>query len=609
MDRSFDGVRRGEGKRRVAAMLAVAIGAAGPAAGATYLGSAANTNWNDPANWTPGVPAEGEDVIIADVTAQNTLTLNDGPHAVGLFQFGDTGTRALSAMTPVFAVAAPAANALTINGGLTALSGVATSTGVSLNLSAPVVIQGDQTWSIGGSAGTPTSDQGVAFPSSANAITFNGKITKTGTGQLLFIGRTFGDGSIDVAAGSVKLNAGSTALLTVNGTGTITVGTGTAGTGAMLIVSKNSGTLSMTKAVAVNAGTISVGGNNATGTPGTFNIASPVSWAGTNTLNQTSDTANLVANFSGTWTGSGIIATTIAGAAGATGRYVVISGNNAGLSARFQNAVTLAVGSDTALGTGVYRSNGGSVLRAADMTARVVPNVIDVASSTTFGSAAADGTPTSGNLTFTATGSGTSDSGTVTGIATGSGAKTLTVLNARTTFSGTVTGGASANAITKAGAGLLELSGLNTYNRPTTIAAGTLQVTGSGRLGAVGNAQPVTVADAGLLDLQAAGLSDAASLNITSTDPAAEVNVGAGVNDVVNMLFVNGVAMTPGTYGSTASGATNPGFALSGVASPDEVFSGTGVLTVLTIPEPGSVGLLGAVAGLLAARRRRTGKA
>lgn len=586
------GRRRIRGSTVAAALAAAAaVGLGVPASAATYNGTGTTANWGDAANWTPAPPADGEAVTVANATTQTKVTVNDAPHTIGLFTLGDAGAR-----TAAFAI--DGTNALTFAGGLTALSGVVTTTAITLSTTAPIVVQGDQTWSIGGSIGTPTSDQGVAFAASANPLTFNGKITKTGTGQLVFIGRTFGDGSIDIAAGSVKLNAGSSATLTVNGAGTITVGTGTAGTGASLLISKNSGTLSLTKAIAVNAGTISVGGNNATNTPALFNIASPISWSGTNTLNETSDTASVIPNFSGAWTGSGIIATSVAGT-GAT-RYVVVSGDNSGLSARWQNGVTIALGSNTALGTGVYRANAGATLRAADATARVVPNVFDVANSTTLG---ATGT---GDLNFTATGTGTSDTGNVTGIATGNAAKTLTINNSRTTFSGTVTGGPSANAITKAGTGLLEFSGANTYDRPTIVSVGTLQITGGGRIGSPTNAQTVTVADAGLLDLQVAGLSDAGTLSVTSIDTTAEVNVAGGVNDTVNVLFVNGVAMNPGVYGSSASGAANPGLAAaSGLTGPDDVFSGTGVLTVLSIPEPGTAGLLGvAAAGLLARRRR-----
>ena len=79
------------------------------------------------------------------------------------------------------------------------------------------------------------------------------------------------------------------------------------------------------------------------------------------------------------------------------------------------------------------------------------------------------------------------------------------------------------------------------------------------------------------------------------------------MNDIVNGLIVNGVPMAPGTYGSTASGANNPG--LVGVANPDDVFSGTGVLNVqnlAVVPEPGTLGLAGvAVGGMLIRRRRR----
>jgi autotransporter-associated beta strand protein len=563
----------------VAVGLAAAAWAAAPAAGATtYVGvTGGTTNWNDPANWNPNVPAEGEDVFIANTTGQNTLTVNDAPHAVGLFTFGDAGAR-----TTAFTVAGT--NGLTFNAGFTNTQ--TTTTGIFLTFATPVTIQGDQTFTVGGAVGSAATDTGVQLSAASSAFTLNGKLTKAGPGQLLFVGRNIGNGDIELTGGSVKLNAGSSALLTVGGTGTITVNTGT-----ILMVARNSGTLNMTKAVTVNTGgTLQVGGNAAV----LSDIASPINWAGTTaTLTQQTTTANQVTNFTGPWTGAATV--TVNANSTATGRAIQLSGDNSAFSGQISAQTVVRLNSDTSpLGTGRFRFDStAAVLQSADGTPRTIPNVIDVANNSTFG---ATGT---GDLTFTATSS--------IGIGMGNASKTLTVNNARTVFSGIVTGGPSVNPITKAGPGILEFSGVNTYNRPTSITAGTLVVSGGGRLGAPGNAQPVTVADAGLLDLQVAGLSDAAALTVASTDPTAEINIAAGVNDVVNNLFVNGVAVTPGTYGSTASGAANAGLAATGVTNPDEVFSGAGVLTVLSVPEPGSAGLIGAAAAGLLARRRRHG--
>jgi len=548
----------------------------GPAGAASFVGDGADTNWNTPENWSPAIPAAGEEVTINDETALNTLTLNDAPHAIGLLSFGATGGR----VNP-FTINTANGNTLTFNAGLTNTQ-VAT-TGIFLTLALPVVVQGDQTWTIGGAnAGTVTTDAGVNLSATSNSFTLNGRLTKEGPGQLLFIGRNIGNGNIDINAGAVKLNAGSSALLTVGGTGTITVKSG-----ATLMISKNSGTLNMTKAVVVESGgTVSVGGNNVPATTPT--VDSPISWNGTSNFNLTSNTANHALNFTGSWTGSGTINITSAGTG--TNRFFVLSGDNSGLSAQFTNRVAMVIGSANALGTGIYRADSGSSLRSVDATARTIGNVVDLAASTTFGSAG------TGDLIFTAT----TTTGSHTGISTGSAAKTLTILNDRTAITGTITSGVTANALTKAGPGILEFGGANTYDRPTTVNEGTLRVVPGGRLGAPANTRLITVADAGLLDLQAAGIADGAALSVSSTDPTAEVNIAAGVNDLLSALTINGVSLLPGTYGSSVSGAAN-----AGLANPDEVFSGQGILTVL-VPEPGSLALLGAAgAGLLGRRRRR----
>jgi autotransporter-associated beta strand protein len=395
-----------------------------------------------------------------------------------------------------------------------------------------------------------------------------------------------------VNAGALKLNAGSSTLLTVGGTGTITVNSG-----ASLFISRNSGTFNLTKAIAINAGgSLSVGGNLANGS---YDIASPIAWSGATTLNTNTGSANEAINFTGAWTGTGTITTSSTGSG--TGRAIVLSGDNSGLAAHIVNVQTIAVGTDKALGTGVYRADANSVLRSADTNTRTINNVVDLASNTTFGSAG------TGDLIFTATATQVGSNGNNnTGIATGNGAKTITVNNARSTISGIITdsGAATANALTKAGPGILVFSGANTYNRPTVITAGTLQVTGGGRIGSPTNNRTVTVQDNGLLQLDVAGLSDAGTLDVTSTDATAEVAIGTGVNDTVSGLIVNGVPMAPGVYGSTASGAANPG-----LANPDDVFSGAGTLTVTSlavVPEPGALGLAAVVlGGAFTGRRRR----
>lgn len=569
--------------RRPLGMTALSLAACVlPSQAATYVGSAADTLWNNPVNWNPAaVPAEGDNIVIADTTAQNTLTLNDAPHTIANLQYGDTGTRITG-----FTITSGGTNAniLTMAGGITANGAF---TALSHLINSPVVIQGNQTWSVSGTSGSTIDDRGIAFTTFTNTaqvpLTLNGDVTKTGTGQVALIGRNVtGDGTITINQGAIKINGGNSTTASVTGNGAIVVNSG-----GSLYIARNSGSITVTKPIQVNTGgVLSVGGNNAT----TGVIGSPIAWSGTTTLNLNSNTAGQNMRFTGNWSGNGTINLTTAGTG--ANRFITLAGDNSGLNVNLRNTgVTLEIAAPGALGTGVYRADTNSTLRSADATDRTIDNIIDLAASNTMGSA------TTGNLTFTATGT----SGSLTGFATGNAAKTLTILNARTTITGIVTGGPSANALTKAGAGILEFAGANTYNRPINVTAGTLLVSAGGQLGSPsGTNNAVIVGDAGLLQLDVAGIADAVSLTVTSTDAAPEVLLGAGVNDTLASLVVNGNPLGPGTFGSTASGAANPG-----LANPDDIFGGTGILTV-TAPEPGTLGIGGIlVCGVLARRRGR----
>ena len=132
--------------------------------------------------------------------------------------------------------------------------------------------------------------------------------------------------------------------------------------------------------------------------------------------------------------------------------------------------------------------------------------------------------------------------------------------------------------------GILLLNGANTYSGGTIVDGGTLVVSGAGATLGTGN---VTVHSANLsfsgssakLMIQAGvvnAIADTAVLslaggNILATPDDGCVDLGAGVNEVVGVLLLGGVAQQPGTYGSTSSAAT---------FKSNEFFSGTGTITV-----------------------------
>jgi autotransporter-associated beta strand protein len=186
----------------------------------------------------------------------------------------------------------------------------------------------------------------------------------------------------------------------------------------------------------------------------------------------------------------------------------------------------------------------------------------------------------------------------------GGAAKTLTINQATAadygagTGAGTITGNL---ALTKGGSATLTLSAANSYTGGTTIVAGSLSGSVNGAFGA----GDVSVLNTAISLTIQTGVADAiantAKLSltgggVTGTADFGFANFGAGVNETVNLLWLNGVEQAPGTYGSTLSGAEFQN---------DEFFSGTGMVTVL-VPEPSSTAmLLPAFAAMLGTRRLR----
>ena len=168
--------------------------------------------------------------------------------------------------------------------------------------------------------------------------------------------------------------------------------------------------------------------------------------------------------------------------------------------------------------------------------------------------------------------------------------------------------------LTKAGAGTLQLSGVDTYTGGTIVTDGMLTLSGAAAKLGTGNVVLQASVAGSAIQIQT-GVSNAiantANLSLSDgSSPASGlsagfaaalapnrtyVDVGAGINETVNMLLLNGVAQGPGTYGSSTSSATFKN---------DNFFAGSGVITVL-IPEPTTASLLLLGLASLAARRRR----
>jgi len=285
---------------------------------ATWNGGTSR-DWAVPANWSPGIPAEGDNLFIA-ATTTNGITL-DTSHTIGSFDFG-TRTSGFSIRTVT--------NTLTIASGLTASGSF---TGVGPQFYGNLTLPYDQTWVIGGEIGSHTTDRGVFIREVTDAggtrtgvasLVLNGDLNKSGSGQLVIAAVTVsGAGDFIVDQGALKLNAGASSLLTIGGEGNITVNGA-----AQVFVSRHSGTMNITRPIILNdtAGMVWGGGTASTNT-----VASPIAWDGTTHAFDVA-VSNIAYISSGAWTGSGTVNRTGAGTLTLTGDTSGFTGmlNNAG---------------------------------------------------------------------------------------------------------------------------------------------------------------------------------------------------------------------------------------------------------------------------------------
>ncbi|WP_454642103.1 autotransporter domain-containing protein [Bradyrhizobium liaoningense] len=276
-----------------------------------------------------------------------------------------------------------------------------------------------------GTGGTPTT---LAFGAGSQSIA-------NGIADYIGSGGTNPGGGTNAAdqGGSVALIKSGGGTLTLAGPNTYSGGT-TINEGTTLVVG-NSGALG-SGALTLNGGVTGVTVNF----DGSFNIANDITATGDPTYNVL--TGNTV-NLSGVLSGSGdAVVNNQSGYAGT----LVLSGLNTYTGPTVVAAGTLQAGS-----TGAFGNNSAMTVLAGA--------VLDLGGfSNAVGSLAGAGIVTNSGIAAVLTAGGD---------------------NSSTVFSGTIQDGAGAMALTKAGSGLLVLTGVNTYGGATLVGGGELRVNGS----------------------------------------------------------------------------------------------------------------------------------
>jgi autotransporter-associated beta strand protein len=273
------------------------------AAQSTWTGGT-SSSWSNAANWNPGIPAEGSNIIISDSTG-NGLTLDDGNHALGSITVGTTGTR-----TQGFTFQTTTANTLTLASGVTALGNF---TGIGPRMRGNYVVSTAQNWQIAGEAGSITNDRGLfvqgvtdgtsGTPAVTGTLTLNANLNKFGTGQLGLVATTLsGAADLNIHDGSLKLNAGAWGVLSASGPGKIAINNT-----AKLIFSINSGTFDISRPIQFNNTSFVETGTGTNGKTGIYEIASDMEWNGTHNVYNYSGNGASHYNFSGVMSGAGLV--------------------------------------------------------------------------------------------------------------------------------------------------------------------------------------------------------------------------------------------------------------------------------------------------------------
>ena len=447
--------------------LVVALLAAMASASSAHAGDVLKANnitaLNDPLSWTGGIAPTATDVAVWSSAVTGTQNPPIGASAAWQgIKFTNIG---------VDVVIADAASANTLTLGSAGINN--TGNARKLTVNSNVTLSANQTWTNG------TASIELVRPSASPMTVDLGGFTLTKLGNATFLqfgsGATISNGTINVNAGTLAFNSGSSRTITVSPNVNINVGSG-----AFLRTSNNSGNLTSS-----GGGTISADSQAAVtiNNGGTFEVVSTnttvLQQSGKLVFNGNSTLDNRIGNgpagrmdITGELSVPGALTWKESGAVNATAQRLTgnLTGNG---TVNFQNTSAVAGrradwSGDNSAFAGTVNVNGASGNRNLRLT------------TATAGSSTATWAPAAGNTlevdgvavnlgTLNGAGTVTSSNATVaSAITVGSGA-----------FTGTITNGALANgmALTKTGNGTLTLTGANTYSGDTNVQGGILATT------------------------------------------------------------------------------------------------------------------------------------
>jgi fibronectin-binding autotransporter adhesin len=388
---------------------------------------------------------------------------------------------------------------------------------------------GGTTWSTS-SAGTVATGSLSTGPN--DDLTFAAGTDATGSYAVTVVGTeqargiVFEDGTVTLSSGIINLNVGGGFLVTSTATGTETVNSN-------VTLGTNAGAEAFTFANNSSTETLSIGAMTGS-QPGQKTIT--VNGSGTTSLNGIIGASTAVINF--VLNGGGTL--NLNGANTFNGTTTLTTG-------------TLTLGNATALGgSGATFTIGGGTLNST-----VANLVISNNNLLTI----------NGNFAFTGTNSLNLGTGDVS-LGSGSGANRQITVNANTlTLAGAISNGTIGNAITKAGAGTLSLTGSGTYTGGTTVNGGTVIVqSGNGLI----NQGSLNVGTSGVSGQSGTFTIDGPSnfdQNVGSGAAAVTIGTAATTTGVLNIgTTVNGAALFTGTGGMTINptGTVNVGFGAVG---------------------------------------------